>query len=259
MASVKALRRLSQEGSARGPEDDEEEVNKDSDAVPSSSAAIVSDVAYTIDGGRVLGRGWAEYWDPESQHAFFVNEVTEETIWKYPEELLSADGEEVYIEGVGAIESYGGGGFPPPPDVESGVKSPGVLAQINAEMALHQDEDTDCSSDGEDVEERAARLGGGFRGPRPKALEEAESAPEEKRELKGASAAMLAKLNATRAGQAGDLMENQAAFKSDGMLMLESIANKDDPTGEKEDDAEAIARLQGERVKMQEVRPPSWD
>jgi len=63
---------------------------------------------------------------------------------------------------------------------------------------------------------------------------------------------MLDKLNNTRAGQSGALMENQAAFKKDGMLMLDSIANKDDPTTEKADDEETIKRLQNERVKMQE-------
>lgn len=67
------------------------------------------------------------------------------------------------------------------------------------------------------------------------------------------SQAMLEKLNKTRAGTLGDIQDSQAANNTSGMLMLESIANKADPTSEQADpDEEAMARLANERVKMQE-------
>ena len=67
------------------------------------------------------------------------------------------------------------------------------------------------------------------------------------------SQAMLEKLNHTRAATLGDIQDSQAANNTSGMLMLESIANKADPTSEQADpDEEAMARLANERVKMQE-------
>jgi hypothetical protein len=128
-----------------------------------------------------------------------------------------------------------------------------------------ENESTDESSDDDDpssLKERAMRLGGGFRTAQinhpPELTERSGDRAEEEMPALGASSlAMMDKLNQTRAVQQGDVMTNQAAFKADGMLMLESIENKKDPTDEHEDDAETIARLAGERVKMQEVSAQS--
>jgi len=120
--------------------------------------------------------------------------------------------------------------------------------------------ETDEESD-EELDARAKRLGGGFR-----AIERNKSESDQEEEelvdprygavsktLGGSTAAMLEKLSNTRAAQQGDVMENQAAFSKKGMLMLESIETKGDPNDEaKPDDEELIAKLAGERVKMQE-------
>jgi len=271
MAGVKELRRLSQEGA---PADIGGELP--SSDLGSSVAVAPSGEQYTDDGGRVLGLGWVEYYDDTSGANFYANDEKGLTEWTYPEELLSepefvdpTTGESATLfPPIGSNSSEGKGGALVPllsersSPVSSGRndnntlptdKSPGPLALFNSRRsAFGDDEDTEGSSDDED-DNRGARLGGGFRNPRPFGNEEEpEEEAEAKTSLNAASQAMLDKLNNTRAGQSGALMENQAAFKKDGMLMLDSIANKDDPTTEKADDEETIKRLQNERVKMQE-------
>jgi Ca2+-binding EF-hand superfamily protein len=256
MPGVKELRRLSQEGAP---------ADVGAELPPSEAGPLVmvapSGEQYTDDGGRVLGLGWAEYYDPSSGSNFYVHDFKGLTEWTYPEELLPASA-------VAELASGGGGGslFPSIGPTQSGGKSarrenslatgkpPGPLALFNSQSSVFgDDEDTEGSSDEEDDGGRAARLGGGFRTSKPPYIEEGpEEEVEAKKPLNAATQAMLDKLNGTRAGQSGALMENQAAFKKDGMLMLESIANKDDPTVEKADDEETILRLQSERVKMQE-------
>jgi len=271
MAGVKELRRLSQEGA---PAD----VGGDLPSSDLGTSVVVapSGEQYTDDGGRVLGLGWVEYYDASSGANFYANDEKGLTEWTYPEELLSepefvdpTTGESaVLFPPIGPAASEGKNVALSPllsersTPVSSGrndnnllptEKSPGPLALFNSRRsAFGDDEDTEGSSDDED-DNRGARLGGGFRNPRPLGNEEEPEEEEEvKTSLNAASQAMLDKLNNTRAGQSGALMENQAAFKKDGMLMLDSIANKDDPTTEKADDEETIKRLQNERVKMQE-------
>jgi hypothetical protein len=111
---------------------------------------------------------------------------------------------------------------------------------------------TDESGDDDDLE-RGRRLGGGFRGSIKVAStshndEEVKSG----QPLSESAQAMMVQLSSTRAANSGDVMDNQAAFKTDGLLMLESINQQGDPTTEKFDDEETIKKIALERVRMKE-------
>ena len=188
---------------------------KKSDDEPSSSS-----VKFTSDGGRILGNGWVEYYNEEYQKPFYVNEATDETVWELPAELMSL-----------------------------------LLTNDNANedrqiLAVHFGDElqefTDGSSSDEE-EPQMALAGGTFNDEESK-----RTATVGEKGLSESSQAMLSKLNSTRAAQQGDLQGSQAANNASGMLMLESIQNKDDPTAEKADDEEIIARFANERVKAQE-------
>jgi len=211
----------------------------------------------TDDGGKVLGEGWVEYFDSSSELPFYVNDERGLTEWSYPIEFQGHDA---------GWDGDGSEGADERSIVEKGVFDESILSGNKEQTTLFtkvgDDASTDDSSDDDDdpsgLRERAARLGGGFRSAQllypPPSLspERGEEEAEEVTVLGASSLAMMEKLNQTRAVQQGDVMSNQAAFKAEGMLMLESIDNKEDPNDEHEDDAEAIARLAGERVKMQD-------
>jgi hypothetical protein len=226
--------------------------------------ASVSVDSYTQDGGKILGEGWVEYLDPSSEQPFYVNDDLGVTQWTHPNARIVDFFDESAEENTSlaivhnALGGGGGGGG-------SGGAEEGGGALWSTMPRNNDDESTDNSSDDEDqvsLAERARRLGGGFRtmahtlqvADTPDDAEPGDEVSRGTPVLGESSLAMIAKLNETRAMQQGDVMTNQAAFKTDGMLMLESIESKGDPTEEAEGDAETIARLAGERVKMQEVR-----
>ena len=250
MSGVKAIRRLSQERQ-----------EQEAAVEPVSDYAVApSGEQYTDDGGRLLGHGWVEYFDPSSDHPFYVNEATNETVWEYPTELQEGV-PETAGEPSTVVALFGAQPQTPEASARSGYSDdPAERTVVERKpnrfdaLAHLADQDTDESSDDDD-EERARRLGVAFASPRVVVeLEEKDNSTDRPRELNSKSAAMLEKLQSTRAGGGGDIMENQAAFNNKGMLMLESIENKVDPTDEHEDDEEAIARLQNEKTKYQDVR-----
>jgi len=237
---------------------------------------INENTMYTDDGGIRIGKGWIQYFHEESDNNFYTHEEFG-TQWDYPSDLLIKD--ENTDSSIQIIER---------PDTGGGIVSTlfddvdndddnnnSDLEEIelrdefdnnnneNKQMISRPEEDDETDeSDDDDILERGRRLGGGFRSllrsptPPDHSIDGDGSSSNNNNgegtvQLGEASANMLAKLQTTRAATNGDVMSNQAAFKSDGMLMLESIQKKGDPTTE-ESDPEAIARLEGERVRFQE-------
>jgi len=85
MSGVKALRRLSAE------RQDPQEPATDDDAaevrLAEGAATAPSGERYTEDGGRLLGKGWTEHFDPDQGAAFYVHEADGVTSWEFPAEL----------------------------------------------------------------------------------------------------------------------------------------------------------------------------
>jgi hypothetical protein len=117
-----------------------------------------------------------------------------------------------------------------------------------------EDDNTDDSDADEDILERGRRLGGGFRTrPRPPSPPPTIETESSDIILSESTAAMMAKLQGSRAAANGDIMSKQAAFNAQGMLMLESIQKKGDPNLEQDADPEVIAKIEAERLRFQEV------
>jgi len=319
MSGVKEIQKLSQGRKHSDPgEGEEEPVDADKPRIVTELATLENkpesqeSAGYTEDGGRIIGSGWAEYYDESSGYNFYVNDEKGLTEWSWPEDVppepsytgdegaedwqgegaagwqlesedaaapaatdvvslpLDSESEQLFGRKPGTMTDSGPSsrqlsarltGTPPitrtPEEedrrVQDGAKLLEKAGVQLGKMAINEETDDESETE-EELAARAKRLGGGFRSyerpPTPPPPDEAvdEGPPK----MGAATVAMLEKLNNTRAAQSGDVMNNQAAFKADGMLMLESIANKADPNAEHEDDEEAVARLAGERVKFQE-------